>query len=831
MSGSRIQSPTLHKPDKQLIATLKIKDRKYKKWSKYRAIGISIRRSKTQTTLNDLGDVKDEESDLSDDSEGAIGKGYQIIPSTTLEARRNARVRDQQHPLHKRLTHRTRISCRLSERIKVQVPGIIVPAKTDIDPGFFSTIQGRPIVRQYKRREFLKREIELFFTRANILEVHENINDLRRQLLGKQKRLSQAEKSFPFHEKQSWNSIYKDFKITAEVHERQKETRKKLLTAHQRRKKLQDKVQIVCCNLYNLEDQWRSLKTYQGFLYRISPLPWRKKYDRIHVDENILILAQLPTVCDRYHISSIDPAQPLDELVQFFYDVTAEEEPPELFFSDPKQLKDYFNYLVELNSNILSNAMMLQEENKVLNKFFKDLKQICQQEMQKLKSEYNSFVEDFSWLEKRKNELHDLAMKEKNNVTDIILSDPHIEARALIEGAYNMLLNPTKLNVGLSSILNHLSNDVSSVLWEISNLPPPLIKRLILKKEEELYKSEVADNYYRKIKRYEKQVKDIFFRRIIPKHRKGLRPRSQPPTELAKEEEKLEVKLETNLYTEDIFTLPLVKKDIGEDITEEHEIQLLESEPSLRETVEELEESDEMSKMSETTYLKQPSTPKSQESIQSSMGLDDEMKYSKDGLGSLIPNKTVDLPPIEPKFHPAKYHSWPIKKPSLVVTDMTKRKISLLTNYDKSFSAAETDIDAKEMTFVDVVKTTKIRDNLMRWKSIFPTEKEKISKSSLFHVGKTTSPDPYLCSVQQKIKHTSRTRFDLKSDVIGVSPLIHSSYIPSLPTITESETSDKPIPNPIDSIIPMLDSKLRECKMRYYYHKVSREDKQMKKFQ
>lgn len=47
---------------------------------------------------------------------------------------------------------------------------------------------------------------------------------------------------------------------------------------------------------------------------------------------------------------------------------------PELFFTDPKELKDYFYYMEELNANIMSNAMMLQEENKQLNKFFKDLK-------------------------------------------------------------------------------------------------------------------------------------------------------------------------------------------------------------------------------------------------------------------------------------------------------------------------------------------------------------------------------------------------------------------------------------------------------------------------
>ncbi|XP_046388653.1 uncharacterized protein LOC124157722 [Ischnura elegans] len=814
-----------HKPDKTLIVTLKIQDKKYKKWRKYRALGLYLRKSKKLTFEAGIFAPADKELGVSEDSEGNIAKGYQISQHTPLEARRVARVKDRQYPLHKRLTHRTSISYGSSERIKVNVEDIIVPAKTDIDPGFFTTIEGRPIARQYKRREYLQRQAELLLTKASIINISENIHDMKEKLDDKLNTLSHAEKCLPFHKKQSWNSVYKDFEKTAKVHERQREARKKLLDARQKKKKLQALVHIARCNLYNLEEHWRLLKSYQEFLYRVSPLQWRKKHDRIHVEENKLTLAQMPAGCDRYHINSIDPTLPLEELVQFFYSVNAEDKPPELYFTDPKELKDYFHYMEELNANIMSNAMKLQKENKHLNKFFKDLKHICQLEVQKFRRDYDNLVEEFTVLENKKRELQELAMREKLEVTTIILNDSHVDAQALITSAYNMLLNPTKLNIGLSSILNNLSNEVSTVLWEISNLPPTLLKRLIIKEEEGLHKAELADQHFRKVKRYEKQVKDIFFRRIIAKHRKGLKLRSEPLPESEKEVETPMIKFEQDIYTEDIFTQPIALEEVPEYLTDEYEIKPWESETSLKETVHESEESNEPSKVSEPSFLKQSSSPKSQDSVLSSMGLEDGIKYSKESLVALIPNKTLELPQIEPKLQPFKVRSWPVKKPSLVVTDTTKRKISLLTNYDKSFSVAETERDTREMSFVDVVKTTKIRDNLMRWKSIFPAEKEKISKSNLFHVGKTSIPDPFLSLIQEKMKRTSRKWFALKSDVIRVSPLIHSSYFPSLPTIAESEPSDKSTMHQIDSILPMLDNKLRECKIRYYFHKASCEDK------
>ncbi|KAG8227278.1 hypothetical protein J437_LFUL012192 [Ladona fulva] len=805
---------------KELMTSLKIQEWHRKKWSRKPPQGHSMRKQKLNTKKTKFYFTermpKSKDTGRPSSECGAVDKktmrGHKLHaepPSgKTLSAEEKVKL------LHEKGTYQSKLKSNISERLHVQVPDIAIQTKTDIDPGFFTMIEGRPNKKPFSRREYLKKEKAILMKKAMTMEIIEKIKFMRKDIEEKEKILDRAVKSFPLRAAESRNLIYKDFDVTTEAYSRNNEAQRRNMLALQRKKILESKVHKVRCNIYRLEERWRSLKVFQAFLYRISPLEWRKENDRIHYSNGQLVLEPSSACYDVYRLDPNTPEPPLEELLKLFHEKTKDEDEPKLYFTNPKQLQDHFDFIQELNANTFHYSMKMEEESKTLNRFVREIKNSIQNIIEKIQNEHNKFMENVEWLANKRKELNEIFRNEEKNLEKKVLSENHINVRTIIERGYNTLLNSEKLKVVLPLILEQFSRDVSRIILEVNNLPPALFKRLKQKQEEGLLKAQQACNEEKRLSRIEKKIKDSTQKMCIPKHCRSLRFRTRPPSTPEIEERKAEEDKRDDLYIEDIFRTDFKLESISFAKPQEIASYIIAS-ALFQPSDEDRSISEELVEKSSISSCEEARMKKSFDSMASSIGLNGKIGGTKSIPISLPPNRTIELPPIDTKPHAPKKSCQPLKKPSLILSDFNKRKISLLTNYEKSYSIVETEGEAKEISFVDVVKTTRIKDYLLRWKNIFPSERERISKSSLFQKD-VTSLDPYLESIQQKLKQTSTRGFPLKSDITKPTTFPHSSYFPSLPIISETEPVDEA---QFDSNFSKLEDKLRECKLNYYEHK------------
>lgn len=107
----------------------------------------------------------------------------------------------------------------------------------------------------------------------------------------------------------------------------------------------------------NAEWRWRTLRLYQKFLYFVSPMPWRLKYDFIHRKELFSGReARLTTVFRKYILTEEGYIPPLEVLVDEYLANLEKEEEPALFFTHPQEIFDVLKALEAQSLNCFRQA-------------------------------------------------------------------------------------------------------------------------------------------------------------------------------------------------------------------------------------------------------------------------------------------------------------------------------------------------------------------------------------------------------------------------------------------------------------------------------------------
>ncbi|GLV40705.1 hypothetical protein CBL_13793 [Carabus blaptoides fortunei] len=107
----------------------------------------------------------------------------------------------------------------------------------------------------------------------------------------------------------------------------------------------------------NAEWRWRTLRLYQKFLYFVSPMPWRLKYDFIHRKELLCGReARLTTVFRKYILTEQGYIPPLEVLVDEYLANLEMEEEPVLFFTEPEEIFEVIRALEAQSLNCYRQA-------------------------------------------------------------------------------------------------------------------------------------------------------------------------------------------------------------------------------------------------------------------------------------------------------------------------------------------------------------------------------------------------------------------------------------------------------------------------------------------
>lgn len=112
-------------------------------------------------------------------------------------------------------------------------------------------------------------------------------------------------------------------------------------------KKLAKTYGALRSSLYNSEEKWRNCKTYQKFLYTVSPMSWKQGRKTCRRASVYLVEqdSEGEEIFGKYRQSIAEKDTSLTDILKVFREEMAHEGPPELYFSNPEQLMDVFRFM------------------------------------------------------------------------------------------------------------------------------------------------------------------------------------------------------------------------------------------------------------------------------------------------------------------------------------------------------------------------------------------------------------------------------------------------------------------------------------------------------
>lgn len=118
------------------------------------------------------------------------------------------------------------------------------------------------------------------------------------------------------------------------------------------------KYAFLCSSLYNMEEKWKTCKTYQKFLYAVSPLTWQMQQDgSTGRRASIYMKERQPDdtldIFMNYRSSLLQRGISLEDIIREFREEICREKPAQLYFTDPGQLLDVFRFIEMQNLNSL----------------------------------------------------------------------------------------------------------------------------------------------------------------------------------------------------------------------------------------------------------------------------------------------------------------------------------------------------------------------------------------------------------------------------------------------------------------------------------------------
>lgn len=226
----------------------------------------------------------------------------------------------------------------------------------DIDPEFFSIVEGRPIKEKFQisnyiedMRKLLRLKIICGYRQDEIEMIDQNFNE-------EQRVIDEIKCNYEKYVNAFEEFLFDDHTVSMKL---LSESDKQATLAEEKYEQylqLSKDFGTLRYTVYNLEEKWRSCKMYQKFLYLVSPVYWRRKHDYYHLSQkesHQSLVSEISTVFGRYRLQSSGNVLSLEDLVEQFMDDCETQEDPLLFFTSPTQLLKVFRFIEIQNLNTL----------------------------------------------------------------------------------------------------------------------------------------------------------------------------------------------------------------------------------------------------------------------------------------------------------------------------------------------------------------------------------------------------------------------------------------------------------------------------------------------
>ncbi|XP_049874493.1 cilia- and flagella-associated protein 100-like [Pectinophora gossypiella] len=371
------------------------------------------------------------------------------------------------------------------------VPDDDVRTILEIDPDFYSLIQGRPI-RQNKSISKYKQDIkDLALKRTLHGYLVDEIIRIEREIETERNVYETAYKHFEECQHSFDKFLAYDNDKTIIIMKKSDNFAKNLANEIEEHKKISYELASIKSKLQYIDETLLILLSFENFLHKAAPILWQEsnnvKLDTKHTE----IITKESDI-----FSKVD--------VNFVKERLSELAVPRLYFETPNQLLTIFDLLEKQNLNYL---LVTEELNSEKNKFLKTkdaLKTLLYQELEQIQKKIQEIEEIITWNEDREAEVKEVFFRilgEK--IKYIVSSQLALELLNYVEYAYELLITPNDTKLGTLEMTLALEGEYNNLMLGLSVFDLDMVKQI----EKEIY--EEGDLQIKQAKAAHKLLEDV----------------------------------------------------------------------------------------------------------------------------------------------------------------------------------------------------------------------------------------------------------------------------------------------------------------------------------
>ncbi|XP_076657328.1 cilia- and flagella-associated protein 100 [Halictus rubicundus] len=353
-------------------------------------------------------------------------------------------------------------------------------AITDVDPGFFKMFSNRVVKEKFSVTEYVDDLRSIF--KARLLAGQETDDCIRidQQFVEEQRRLDEIRRRYNRYISGFEDFLAKDHEISMDILTRAEQEAKLSRELTNDRNQLSREYGQVRLDVYLCEENWRTVKMCQRFLYQVSPMSWRTEHDWIHRSDSGECVVTSDDLFGRYRM--IEEVASLDCLIEMFEEDIMADGTTEMYFEDPFDLIRVFRAIETQNLNALIHVESLAEPMSEMMSQIESAEMQIQNRVKELKSSIAELEATIFELETRAADLekHANALLE-GAFRNAVFSEEVLRFQVFIEDAYESCVGPNDANLDSFSMMKWIEKTHEDLNLELDTLPPEVV--LICEKE------------------------------------------------------------------------------------------------------------------------------------------------------------------------------------------------------------------------------------------------------------------------------------------------------------------------------------------------------------
>lgn len=308
--------------------------------------------------------------------------------------RDNLRVKELKFKAIERNNYRTRQQADLLHRLYVKEPEVkSMKTILDIDPEFYSLVEGRPLVEKFDVKKYIDNVRDVLRTKIITGFREDDIILIDESIIEEQKLIDETRTAYQKYVDTFEEFLFEDHTGSMKLLRQSEKEANIASDLYETYRELSKEYGKLKYGVYNLEEKWRHCKMYQKFLYLVSPVYWRRKYDYYHLtqkESHMSLATELSSVFGRYKLPSTGDVLSLEDLVEQFLDDVKTQQDPLIFFDNPKQLLKAFRFIEIQNLNTLLHIEELAGPTETVREGIRNARLVFENEMNNLKEVIDS---------------------------------------------------------------------------------------------------------------------------------------------------------------------------------------------------------------------------------------------------------------------------------------------------------------------------------------------------------------------------------------------------------------------------------------------------------